>query len=180
MKFNFTKFEGSQTGPKKARGLKGLRVYDGLVSISEDKFKPTKNIDVYLDLKQGAIKILNGDTYKLTKISKGGSSNYYGFSSARLIKKGLKKGFYKPAGYNTFVLDPSVKLETTKKKKRGKMKRISINDKIKKTADNKEIEIVQERIPASAYKSTGTEYSEDEAEARRALKELLSRPAVNA
>jgi len=176
MKFNFKKFE-RESKPKTAAGLKGLKVHKNMVTINHISFKPYDRVDIYTDLKNGAIKILSGSTYKLSDINSSKVSNTnskskiksYGFSSAALIKNGLKKGYYKCIGNNTFILQKDIKLE--RKGNLDKNEKEVVVD--KKIVINKEPVIVLKKEATGIKKDI---INEKEREASRlSLREFLKR-----
>ncbi|MEK6884484.1 MAG: hypothetical protein AABY22_32930 [Nanoarchaeota archaeon] len=95
--FNFVKFTS-----KYLKLVCGLKIRKDHVIISEEDYKNIGAVDIFLDLEKMAIKIIEGDTYKLSVVNKK-YPNTKSFSSTGLIKNGIKLGFYKYIGNNIFV-----------------------------------------------------------------------------
>ena len=101
MSYNFNEFKGGG----RRRTKEGLTVSKYVINISEKDFKFYSTIGIYLDLKKNAIKITEGDTYKISTYDRKDGSKFHTFSGALLVKKGLKLGRYKFIGNNIFVLE---------------------------------------------------------------------------
>lgn len=108
MDFNFTKFERVKELPT------DMTVYKTMVSIKGYDYVDVERVDVYLDNKKGAIKVVKGDTYKMSEFARG----RHGFSSHGLIKEGLKRGNYTGTGNGIYLLK--------KNKKKAKKKTVKV------------------------------------------------------
>ena len=104
MDYNFKKFERAK------KVVPTMKIYDTLVSVKGLKQKKGTMIDIYLDNKKNAIKIVPGNTYVLSEVSK----NRLAFSASALRRAGLKKGCYTSVADNIFVLEKEYKSKPAK------------------------------------------------------------------
>jgi len=103
MEYYFEKFISKGKGAYKG----GLSVNKNCAYILDRKCKISKNdrIDIYLDKENNAIKIVDGNTYKVNETRSGLRGHYRSFSSQALIRYGIKIGHYNYIGDNIFVLE---------------------------------------------------------------------------
>jgi hypothetical protein len=74
--------------------------------ILENNFlSDVEKIDIFIDYENNAIKILEGNTYKITLIRRGLRGIYKAFGTVAIVKSGVKVGHYLYIGNNTFILE---------------------------------------------------------------------------
>lgn len=93
---NFEVF--TRKGKKNNTKNLGLKVYENVVFIKGGFIEVGDRVSVFLSKDRSIIRILTGDTFKVTRIG-----NYLEFSSHSLVNVGgLKLGDYKYIGENMF------------------------------------------------------------------------------
>ena len=104
-KYNFIQFKSKyEYGGRAYKG--GMSIGKTIGYLSETQIPQDLDyIDIFIDKEKNALKIIKGNTFKLSKnIRKNGKSSY-SFSSKSLITEGIKTGHYKYIGNNIFILE---------------------------------------------------------------------------
>jgi len=103
--FTFTKLEGRKDyfkgTPKKYKD--GVKINKNSILMYAKELKGYKRVDLLVDRENNAIKIVEGDYYKVI-IGKTEDSPYRAIPSNRVLKMGFKEGFYKRVEDNVYVL----------------------------------------------------------------------------